>query len=149
MIIFIDEELEVDGITHWLNVSSAYQDLVVFEFGLGNEPVNLKDSEDSKRYLAYAIFGEQLVDIKAFSYTGVKASWMGKENSILAITPSGDQRHIWLDFDDENDTVKITGGYFSLEETKDASRSFSYFIPKRTFHLSADHMLELYTATSK
>jgi len=143
MITFLDKEKEIDGVEHWLLVTSEQADIVLFHLGVGG-PVDFIDPEDHKRNVAYALWDSQLEELHNFAVTGEKASWMGNSSEPLVIFPGRVKEHLWLDFDIDGEEVTISAGHYPSEETKDESTTFSYTIPYDEFREATEQMFSLH-----
>lgn len=144
MIIFLDEEQEIDGVQHWMTVSSEHSDIVAFQMGHGGE-IDITEPDDNNRYLSYAVWGNNLVDIHRFAHSGAKADWMGKDNEPMVIFPAGVKEHLWIDFTDFNEMVVISGGHYPAKGKRNSGAVFAHAVPKDKFVKLADHIFELYS----
>lgn len=143
MITFLDKETKIDGVDHWLYVTSEQADIVLFHLGVGGA-VDFIDPEDHKRNVAYTVWDTQLEELHHFATTGKKASWMGNSSEPMVIFPGGVKEHLWLDFDIDGEEVTISAGHYPAEEIPEESTTFSYAIPYKEFLYATEQMFSLH-----
>lgn len=131
MIHFLNDEFEVDGKAHWVEINSVWGDLVTFticgeqvgeRFGIG-DPIAV-----------YSLDGPALLDPLRFVEDGVKADWMGLPVGPFQVEPEpGLQVEMQcLDFiQDETSVTMILKRYHVGAE--ESGHEFSYTMTKEDF----------------
>jgi hypothetical protein len=142
MITFLDLETEIDGLNHWIQITSEQSDIVLFHLGVGG-PIDFIDPEDHKRNVAYSVWDSQLNDIHNFAVSGKKAPWMGTSPEPMVIFPGGVKEHLWMDFDIDGEEVTIAAGHYPVAGNQEENSTFAYVISREDFLKMTEEMVGL------
>lgn len=131
MITFWEDEYEVEGKPHWIEIQSEWGDLVLFLIA-GEQVGERFSSEDP--IATFALDGERLRDPEIFVKEGIKADWMGKPDGPYPLMTFDGPETVMqcLDFEQDEDSVTIILKRYNVNEEVQG-HSFSYTMPKADF----------------
>lgn len=127
MIHFLNDEFEIDGKTHWVEINSAWGDLVTF--AIGGEQVGERFSEKDP-IAVYSLDGLALLDPLRFVEDGVKADWIGIPAGPFQVE-SGSEMQL-LDFMQDETSVTMILKRYSVG-AEEFGHEFSYTMTKEGF----------------
>lgn len=127
MIHFLNDEFEIDGKPHWIEINSEWGDLVAF--AIGGEQVGERFSEEDP-IAVYSLDGPALLGPLCFVEDGVKAEWMGLPAGPFQLESGHEMQG--LDFmQDETSVTMILKRYNVGAE--EFGHKFSYTMAKEDF----------------
>jgi hypothetical protein len=127
MIHFLNDEFEVDGKAHWIEINSAWGDLITF--AIGGERTGERFSEEDP-IAVYSLDGPALLDPLRFVEDGVKADWIGLPAGPFQ-AESGSEMQL-LDFMQDETSVTIVLKRYNIG-AEEFGHTFSYTMTKEDF----------------
>lgn len=129
MIHFLDDEFEINGKNHWIEINSVWGDLVTFT--ICGEQAGERFSEEDP-IAVYSLDGPALLDPLRFVEDGVKADWMGIPAGPFQVESGHQVEMQFLDFmQDETSVTMILKRYKIRAE--EFGHEFSYTMAKEDF----------------
>lgn len=127
MIHFLNDEFEVDGKTHWVEINSVWGDLVTFT--ICGEQVGERFSEEDP-IAVYSLDGPALLDPLRFVEDGVKADWIGLPAGPFQVESNREMQ--FLDFMQDETSVTMILKRYSVG-AEELGHEFSYTMTKEDF----------------
>lgn len=127
MIHFLDDKFEIDGKNHWIEINSAWGDLVTF--AIGGEQIGERFSAEDP-IAVYSLDGPALLDPLRFVEDGVKADWIGVPAGPFQVESSREMQ--FLDFMQDETSVTMTLKRYSIG-AEEFGHEFSYTMTKEDF----------------
>lgn len=129
MIHFLNDEFELDGKTHWVEINSVWGDLVTFT--ICGEQVGERFSEEDP-IAVYSIDGPALLGPLCFVEDGVKADWMGLPAGPFEVESGLQVEMQFLDFMQDETSVTMILKRYNIG-AEEFGHKLSYTMTKEDF----------------
>lgn len=127
MIHFLNDEFEIDGKTHWVEINSVWGDLVTFT--ICGEQVGERFSDEDP-IAVYSLDGPALLDPLRFIEDGVKADWIGVPAGPFQVESNREMQ--LLDFIQDETSVAMVLKRYNIG-SEEFGHKFSYTMAKEDF----------------